>query len=517
MSDTRARMLRLLSLLQTHRDWSGTELAERLEVSPRTLRRDIDRLRVLGYPVQATRGSVGGYRLRAGAALPPLLLDDEEAVAIAVGLRTASAGTVAGIEETSVRALAKLEQVLPSRLRRRVNALQTYTVPLIAAGPTVDPNALSSIAQACRDHERLRFAYRSREGTDSRRVVEPHRLVSAGRRWYLVAWDVDRSDWRTFRVDRLDSPASQGVRFQPRELPGGDAATFVAQAIASHLSRHSAVVTLHAPVAVVADRIRPTDGLLEAVDEQTCQLRTGADSLEWLALSIGMLDVDFDIHEPPELVSYVRALSCRLDRSVRGATPAATAAPAPGHPVVVEYDPTWPAAAAELTAGLCHDLGPLAVHVDHIGSTAVPGMAAKDVLDVQVRVADLERAVAAFDVPLAALGFRRMPYHRDHVPAGCTDDPRRWAKRLWCRRNSAAPAVNLHARVVGSPNARLALLFRDWLRAHPEAVAPYAAFKRALAGLAPAVEVYADVKDPVVDLVIAVAEPWAAATGWQPA
>ncbi|MDQ3708250.1 MAG: GrpB family protein [Actinomycetota bacterium] len=181
------------------------------------------------------------------------------------------------------------------------------------------------------------------------------------------------------------------------------------------------------------------------------------------------------------------------------------------------YDPTWPRAAAELTAGLRRDLGPLAVHVDHIGSTAVPGMAAKDVLDVQVRVADLDTAAVAFEGPLAALGFQRLPYNHDHVPAGCADDPRRWAKRLWSRRDGAAPAVNLHVRVVGSPNARLALLFRDWLRAHPEAVAPYAAFKRALAGLAPDIEVYADVKDPVVDLVIAAAEPWAAATGWQPA
>ncbi len=315
---TTSRLLRLLSLLQLHRDWSGPELAERLEVSPRTLRRDIDRLRELGYPVRATMGAAGGYRLEAGAALPPLLLDDEEAVAVAIGLRTAAGGTVAGIEETSVRALAKLEQVLPSRLRHQVNALQTYTVPLTAAGPTVDPKALTAIAQACRDRERLRFGYRSREGVESRRLVEPHRLVSAGRRWYLVGWDVDRRDWRTFRVDRLSSPAVTGMTFVPRDLPTGDAAAFVARALHATVAGHRAVVTLHAPLEVVADRLGPHHGLLEPVDERTCLLRTAADSLEWLALSIGMLGVDFEIHEPPELIDHVRALTERFRRSTLG-------------------------------------------------------------------------------------------------------------------------------------------------------------------------------------------------------
>src|SRR5687768_4750127 len=202
---TSARLLRLLSLLQAPRDWTGAELAERLEVSPRTIRNDVERLRGLGYPVHATRGSIGGYRLAAGATLPPLLLDDEEAVAVAVGLRTAAGGTVAGIEETSVRALAKLEQVLPSRLRHRVNALQSFTVPVPPdrPGPTVDPAVLTVLAAACRDAERLRFDYRGHDGSATVRSVEPHRLVSWGRRWYLVAWDVDRQDWRTFRVDRI--------------------------------------------------------------------------------------------------------------------------------------------------------------------------------------------------------------------------------------------------------------------------------------------------------------------------
>ncbi|MGH8829124.1 MAG: helix-turn-helix transcriptional regulator, partial [Jiangellaceae bacterium] len=203
MIDTSARLLRLLSLLQARREWSGAELAERLDVSPRTVRRDVDRLRQLGYPVDATRGTDGGYRLGAGAEMPPLLLDDDEAVAVAVSLRTgASDGTVAGLEETSMRALVKLEQVLPARLRRRVNAVSSFTVPVpsAVAAPKVEAGLLSVIATACRDHERLRFDYRDHDAAESLRVVEPHRLVSWGRRWYLLAWDVDRDDWRTFRL-----------------------------------------------------------------------------------------------------------------------------------------------------------------------------------------------------------------------------------------------------------------------------------------------------------------------------
>lgn len=324
MANTSSRMLRLLSLLQNCRDWSGPRLAERLGVSPRTLRRDIERLRELGYPVHAIPGVMGGYRLEAGAALPPLLLDDEEAVAIAVGLRTAASGTVAGIEETSVRALAKLEQVLPGHLRRRVNALQTYTVPFITSGPIVDPGYLALIAQACRDHERLRFSYRKRDGIGSNRVVEPYRLVYVTRKWYLLAWDLDREEWRTFRVDRLESPLATGLRFRPRQLPAADAAAYVAQAIMSSLARYRALVTLHAPVEAIAERIRPTDGVLESIDDQTCRLRTAADSLQWLALTIGMFDIEFEIHEPPELIDYVRGLSERLSRSVRHGTTSVT-------------------------------------------------------------------------------------------------------------------------------------------------------------------------------------------------
>ncbi|MEX0791463.1 MAG: YafY family protein [Actinomycetota bacterium] len=321
MSDTTSRILRLLSLLQTHRDWSGTELAGRLEVSPRTIRRDIDRLRELGYPVHASAGVAGGYRLQAGASMPPLLLDDEEAVAIAVGLRFAAGGSVAGIDDASVRALAKVEQVLPSRLRRRVNALQTYTVPMSygGGGPTVDPDTLICIVQACRDMERLRFDYTAKDGAATKRLVEPHRLVSAGRRWYLVCWDVDRHDWRTFRVDRLTACVADGIHFHPRELPAQDAAAYVQSAIASTYTRYQLVVRLHAPLKDLAGKVRSQDAQLEEIDENTCLLRATGDSLEWLAAWMGWFGVDFEILQPPELIEYVRTLASRLERSTRPA------------------------------------------------------------------------------------------------------------------------------------------------------------------------------------------------------
>ena len=232
MSETSSRLLEMLSLLQGRRDWPGGELADRLEVSGRTIRRDVERLRRLGYPVESLTGPAGGYRLRAGSAMPPLLLDDDEAIAIAVGLRTAAGASVTGIEETAVRALVKLEQVLPAHLRRRVGALGSATFTLPAGGPTVDPQHLTVIATACRDSECLRFAYRRRDGTDSRREVEPHSVVNRGRRWYLVAWDRGREDWRTFRIDRLARPASTGVRFAARRLPAKDAAAYVERSIA---------------------------------------------------------------------------------------------------------------------------------------------------------------------------------------------------------------------------------------------------------------------------------------------
>src|SRR5690242_740270 len=221
MAATSARTLRLLSLLQSRRHWSGEELARRLGVSVRTLRRDVDRLRELGYPVEAQRGVAGGYALAPGAALPPLVLDDDEAVALAVGLQAAAQQPVAGMAESSVQALAKVVQVMPARLRRRVDALREGTVPAGwgAAAPAVDPAVLTSVALACRDTDRLRFVYTDAGGARTDRHVEPFRLVSSGRRWYLVAYDVERGGWRSFRLDRLGEPSGTGARFAPRRLP----------------------------------------------------------------------------------------------------------------------------------------------------------------------------------------------------------------------------------------------------------------------------------------------------------
>ncbi len=315
--ETSARLLQLLSLLQARREWSGPELAERLEVGARTVRRDIERLRRLGYPVEATPGVAGGYRLGSGAELPPLLLDEHEAVAVAVALRTAASVGVAGIEETSVRALAKLEHVMPTRLRRRVNAVGAVTVPYAAAGPAVDPEALATIATACRDHERLRFRYRSHDGASTRRVVEPHRLVHTGRRWYLVAWDAGREDWRTFRVDRIDARPAVDRRFVPREPPAQDIAAYVSRAVSATRDRWQARIVLRAPVEEVAGRVPHAVGTLEALDDASCLLRTGSDWLGGLAVYVANIGVDFEVLEPPELVEMVRTLAGRFGRATR--------------------------------------------------------------------------------------------------------------------------------------------------------------------------------------------------------
>ena len=318
MLETSARLLRLLSLLQSRRDWRGAELASRLGVGLRTVRRDIDRLRDLGYPVDATPGAAGGYRLGVGAALPPLLLDDEEAVAVAISLHMAATGSVAGLEETSLRALTKLQQMLPSRLRHKITAFHATTVPLTGPGSspdTVDPELLTAIAAACRDQRRLRLNYAGRDGVTAR-SVEPHRLVHTPRRWYLLAWDTDRGDWRTFRLDRIQGPVSlPGARFTPRKPPADDVAAYVSQSISSAPYRYQARILLHAPVEVVAQRSSPAAGRLEAVDQHTCILHTGSNSLDELALFIALKGFDFQVLEPPELIPVLRALSGRLGQA----------------------------------------------------------------------------------------------------------------------------------------------------------------------------------------------------------
>lgn len=316
MWDTSARLLRLLSLLQVQKEWTGRELAQRLEVDVRTVRRDIDRLRSLGYPVHSTTGVAGGYRLAPGADLPPLLLDDDEAVAVAVGLGTAAGGTVAGIEEASRRALAKLERVLPVRLRGRVNALSTATVALTGWHPVVSSDDLAAIAAACRDHEILRFDYRGNDGGPGRRTVEPLRLVHTGRLWYLVAWDVDRRDWRTFRVDRAEGRPIPVGRFSPRPPPSDDIAGFVARGTALAAYPVQARVIVHASHEVAAERISPTAGLLEVIDASSCVLLTGGRTVEGLAQHLVGMGIDFTVDDPPELIEHVRMLAQRLARAV---------------------------------------------------------------------------------------------------------------------------------------------------------------------------------------------------------
>lgn len=317
---TSGRLLTLLSLLQARRDWPGAELARRLEVSGRTVRRDIERLRGLGYPVESLTGPTGGYTLRAGTAMPPLLLEDDEAIAIAVGLRTAARASVAGIDEAAVRALVKLEQVLPAPLRRRVAALSSATETLPGGGPMVDPQHLTVLASACRDSELLRFAYRDRGGAESRREVEPWSVVNTGRRWYLVGWDRAREDWRTFRVDRLTRPGATGVRFTPRELPAPNAATFVTRSIADRPHRYEARVVIHAPADEARTRIPQWWGAIEPLDDGTCEYRTGDDDLYWLAVRISMLaGFDFEVDGPPDLLERLRVIGRRIEKgALRG-------------------------------------------------------------------------------------------------------------------------------------------------------------------------------------------------------
>jgi len=312
--NTSARMLRLLSLMQTHRYWPGAELSERLEVSPRTLRRDIDRLRELGYTVDAVRGVSGGYQLRAGGSLPPLLLEDEEAVAIAVGLRTAASGAVSGMEETSVQALTKVIALMPPRLRRQMDALRSQTENFVwGDGPTVDATVLTTLAQACRDDEPLTFGYTARGAEATDRRVEPHRLVSLGRRWYLVAYDRDRQDWRSFRVDRMSAPTTTGQRFRPRELPAEDALSFVQAGIRGMPQRYAVRVRVAAEPEVVAravgrwGSVEPADG--------GCVLEMNVDSLEWPVMVLAQVEADFVVESPTELTELLAHTAARFARS----------------------------------------------------------------------------------------------------------------------------------------------------------------------------------------------------------
>ncbi|MEV0703179.1 WYL domain-containing protein [Saccharopolyspora sp. NPDC050389] len=312
-----ARLLRLLSLLQSRREWSGGELADRLEVTGRTVRRDIDRLRELGYPVESTTGTAGGYRLASGKNLPPLLLDDDEAVAVAAGLLTAASGSVTGIEESSIRALAKLEQVLPARLRGRVGALAGATVPVVVRdGPQVDAGTLATIGAACRDHEVLSFDYEKRGGPTESRRVEPHSLVAVRGLWYLIAFDRDRDDWRTYRADRLVRPLATGRRFEPRALPAESPAEHIRRSIIDAPYRYSARVTVQAAAESVRKHLHPLlPDRVAAIDEHSCSVRLGEDTLPAITrrvLDLAVLDADFAIDAPDDLRDHLQSSLRRL-------------------------------------------------------------------------------------------------------------------------------------------------------------------------------------------------------------
>jgi predicted DNA-binding transcriptional regulator YafY len=317
VNDTSARLLRLLSLLQTPREWPGSELAERLQVTARTVRRDIDRLRELGYPVQATMGVHGGYRLMAGKAMPPLLLDDEEAVAIAVGLRTAARQPVAGIAEASLRALAKLQQVLPPRLGRRVSTL-TAATPLTpaAAASLIDPTQLTVLAAAASANERVRFNYRNHHGAATGRIVEPHRLVVVGRRWYLLAYDNERANWRTFRIDRIENAQPTGIRVPPRQPPADDPATFVTTQLYDLAPVFRAVATLALPTSQAATQLGDYAGELQPIDDESCRWHSPEDTIDWLAVRLTLLGCDFTVHQPVELIDHMRHLGTRITSAV---------------------------------------------------------------------------------------------------------------------------------------------------------------------------------------------------------
>lgn len=318
MTDTAARLLRLLSLLQMPREWPGSELADRLGVTDRTIRRDVDRLRELGYPVVAALGATGGYRLTAGSALPPLVLDEDEAVAVAVGLRVAAGQAVAGIEDASVRALTKLEQVLPTTLRRRVRVVGAAVAVRSGTGPTVDPEVLTTLAAAVSNRERVRLRYRDAAGTESRRHVEPIGVAAAGGRWYLVAYDLDRDAWRSFRADRIEGPQPTGARVVARALPAADAAEYVAGRRTDWATAEYEVdVTFEAPPHRVAGRLGAVPGAIVAVGETGCRLtETRDDDPEWLAAQLITGGVPFRVHGSPELRACLRALSSRLTQAL---------------------------------------------------------------------------------------------------------------------------------------------------------------------------------------------------------
>lgn len=314
MAETTGRVLQLLGLLQARRVWSGQALAERLGVTTRSVRRDVERLRDLGYPVHASKGHGGGYRLGAGAALPPLLLDPDEAVAVAVSLRLATGGTVAGVGEAALRALSKLDQVLPSRLRAQVAAVHDATVTLTREpSDSVEPDVLMTLARACRDLEHVSADYVDRAGRATHRRLEPYQLVTTGRRWYLMAYDRDRQDWRSLRLDRMSEVRATGSVFTPRNAP--DAAEFVGRSISAAPYRFVARARYLAPYDVVAQHFSAGSATVEPDGPDACVVTAGADDAERIAIYLATVGADFEVLEPVEVADAVAAVAQRLRRA----------------------------------------------------------------------------------------------------------------------------------------------------------------------------------------------------------
>jgi predicted DNA-binding transcriptional regulator YafY len=316
MSETTSRVLQLLGLFQSRRVWTGEELADRLGVTTRSVRRDVERLRDLGYPVHASKGHGGGYQLGAGAALPPLLLDPDEAVAMAVCLRLAAGGSVAGVCESALRALSKLDQVMPARLRSQVSAVHDSTVTLTSnqSDSPVEPDVLMSLARACRDHEHVATGYVDLHGNTTQRRLEPYQLVTTGRRWYLLCFDRDRQDWRTLRLDRMADVRALGSMFIPRQAP--DAAAYVRRSISASPYRFTARVRYHAPQDALAKVFSQTAVDIEPDGSDKCIVTTGADDPERMVLYLGMPGYEFEVLSPPEVIEAVRAVADRLSRAV---------------------------------------------------------------------------------------------------------------------------------------------------------------------------------------------------------
>ena len=317
MLGTSARLLELLVLLQQRRDWTSGVLSERLGVSTRTVRADIGKLRSLGYPVDARPGVAGGYRLSAGATMPLLLLDDDEAVAVAVSLSAAAGGRL-GVEETSIAVLAKLEEVMPSHLRHRVEAVRQAASVVPGAGPALDLTVVSGVAAAIHRHERLRFGYVKPKGAEESRHVEPQRLVGWGSLWYLLAWDLDSDDWRVFRVDRMRPRPPTGKRFRPRAIPERDEVDFVIDRVLHTGWVHRARILVHAPAEIVAAKL-VVPVRIEAVDATSCRVELGSADPDHLALWVTQIGVDFEVIEGDSLVAALERLGARLQRATRPA------------------------------------------------------------------------------------------------------------------------------------------------------------------------------------------------------